>query len=295
MKTALISIMVTAAAAITATATAAPPAAVYDSETLFAGIPDCRLEVDLGQVKEIHPREAHQSAQGLAIHNGTVFALYHLGDCVVYDLDNNRFINEFMLDGAEGTHCNNASFGVERADSTSAFPLLYVSECSGERRCFVLDIDTCGSRCVQTLTFEGEGIDSFCDWCVDRENRFIYAIGKTPESGVVLKRFALPAAGDGKKVVLGNKDVLWERSYPKGFFHIMQGTYIDNGVLYAPTGDPRKGSCRIHLIDLATGRRTALYDIDAIGREPEGVCAANGRLWVFFTGGGGCLYSFDIL
>lgn len=280
-----------------------------------APTPEHRLEAELNDMHEICLRSAEHSAQGLAIHDGTVFALYHLGHCVVYDLDGNAFLGEFTLDGAEGTHCNNASFGTEHAEGNERFPLLYVSECGGQRRCFVLDIDTHGSRHVQTIRFEGTGIVSFCDWCADRENGYLYAVGKTPESGVVLKRFRLPALAEGieseggeggegesgkgggngiRTVVLGDEDVLAEHSYPAGFFHIMQGTYIRDGKMYCPTGHPRAGSCYIHVLDMESGERTALYNIDDIPYEPEGVCAAAGRLFVFFGGGNGRVYSFAL-
>lgn len=231
--------------------------------------------------------------QGLAFADGYIFALYHGGLCVVIDAADNTLAGEYMLAGAEGTHCNNASFGADRASEGSPFPLLYVSECNAPSRCFVIDADLAGSRLVQTIRYEGTGIDRFCDWCVDRENRHLYAFGRTPENGAVFKRFDLPAP-DSAEVILTDGDVLWEHAYPEGFFRIPQGSCIDGGRIYCPTGNPRICECMIHVIDLADGEEVARCNIDDTGREPEGCFVRDGRLHVFFTGGCGAIYSYGI-
>ncbi len=256
-----------------------------------------RKEIDLNDFIEIKNQYSWHGAQGMAIHDGYLFALYHLGDCVVADLKNGKFINEYIIAGAAKTHCNNASFGVEYADSTSRFPLLYVSECGRPMRCFVIDVSTEGSRHIQTVRYVGSSITSYCDWCVDRENRFLYAFGMTPERGVVLKRFRLPSLADSDadgEVLLGDDDILWEHTYPKGFFHITQGTCIRDNYMYCPTGYPRAGSCYIHVLDLTDGHPADKHNIDRIPYEPEGVCTAGDRLYVFFGHNRGEIHSFDI-
>lgn len=255
---------------------------------------DCRLEADLDRLTIEGLREQRRSPQGMAFSDGVIFALYDKGYCAAIEAATGRLAGEFPLTGAEGTHCNNASFGIERAGEDSRFPVLYVSECHAPSRCLVLDITTAGSRLVQTIRYEGEGIVDFCDWCVDTGRRHLYAFGKTPEGGAVFKRFALPSLAEGMEVVLRSGDVLWEQAYPAGFFHIPQGSCIDGGYIYCPTGEPRAGSCFIHAIDLEDGRQAALHDIDRIGLEPEGTFVLDGRLWVLFGGGNGRIYSFDL-
>lgn len=259
---------------------------------------DCRKEFSLDEIEGLRPRSKGESPQGLAVCDGVMFALYHGGSCAAIDINTRQLLAEFPIDGAEGTHCNNASFGVEMADSSSRFPLLYVSECYAPNRCFVEEVTTGGSRLAATIIYTGSGIDSFCDWCVDCENRHIYAYGRTPEKGVVLKRFALPsldAADDNGVIALGDADVLKEFVYPPGFFGIAQGSHIRDGFIYLPTGVPQKGRCCIHIVSLEEGCRTSVYDIDSIALEPEGLCFVGDRLWQFFAGGKGTIYSFGLL
>ena len=258
--------------------------------------PDCRAEFSLDEISGITPSVQGETPQGMAISNGVLFALYHGGRCITIDLETRQLLAEFAIEGAEGTHCNNASFGVGSSDA-SRFPLLYVSECNAPSRCFVEEVTERGSHLVATIIYEGSGIDSFCDWCVDRENGHLYAYGRTPEKGVVLKCFKIPdtdAANESGIITLGDKDLLKEFVYPAGFFGIAQGSHISDGCIYLPTGHPRIGSCHINVVSLDTGERTARYDITGIGLEPEGVCTFGNRLWQFFGGGRGSIYSFGI-
>lgn len=257
---------------------------------------DCRLEFDMKNIAGITPAAKGEPAQGLAIADGIMFALYHGGNCAVVDTANGKLLGEFPIDGAAGTHCNNASFGIEVPDG-SPFPLLYVSECHAPSRCFIEEVTVEGSRLAATIIYEGSGIDSFCDWCIDRENRHLYAYGRTPEKGVVLKRFALPALADADSegtIRLRDKDVIWERIYPAGYFGIAQGSHIHNGYIYLPTGNPRHGKCLLHIVSLDDGSCRAVYDISSFDLEPEGLCITEGRLWQFFAGGKGVVYSFGL-
>lgn len=290
MKIKRTGITILAAAALLSTA-----ARVDDRQKAPLG--DCRKEISLDEIEGMRPREKGETPQGLAISDGVLFALYHGGCCAAIDLETASLLAEFPIDGAAGTHCNNASFGVERADSLSPFPLLYVSECFAPNRCFVEDITVGSSRLVATIIYTGSGIDSFCDWCIDRDNRSIYAYGRTPEKGVVLKCFRLPTLADADEngiIELGDKDIEKEFVYPPGFFGIAQGSHIHNGLLYLPTGVPHQGHCRINIVSLEDGSLIYSHDIDDIALEPEGVCAVGNRLWQFFGGGRGTVCSFEI-
>ena len=285
MQRKFIAILLSVVFAVTAEASAQPL------------LSDCRFEFSLDTIEGMRPREKGETPQGMAIHNGTMFTLYHGGSCVVTDIDTQKLLGEFTIDSAQGTHCNNASFGPANTDSPSQFPLLYVSECFAPCRCFVEEVTTGGSHTVATIIYTGSGIDSFCDWCTDRENRHIYAYGRTPERGVVLKRFALPTPDDADEngiIELGDSDILEEFVYPAGVFVIAQGSYISDGRIYLPTGVPAKSDCFIHVLSLNDGRHIDRIDISDLGLEPEGLCIHDGRLWQFFGGGNGTLYSFGL-
>ena len=257
---------------------------------------DCRKEFTLASIAGIRPVAKGESPQGLAIADGVLFALYHGGNCAAIDVETGALLGEFTIDGAEGTHCNNASFGVEVPEG-ARFPLLYVSECYAPCRCFVEEITTESSRLAATILYTGSGIDSFCDWCIDRENRHLYAYGRTPEKGVVLKRFDLPSPdeADAEGIIrLGDSEVKAEFVYPAGYLGIAQGSHISGGYIWLPTGNPRVGPCHIHLISLDDGRRKAIWDISAFGLEPEGICIYGGRLWQLFAGGKGSIFSFGL-
>ena len=94
--------------------------------------------------------EINGTTQGFAIYGRYAFSMHDKGQCVIIDLKRNRFVNTFVIEGNTG-HCNNASFGVERYSKKSQFPLLYVTECRGERACYVNDITTEGARLVQKI------------------------------------------------------------------------------------------------------------------------------------------------
>ena len=83
-------------------------------------------------VAELLPEnvEINGSTQGFAIYGRYAFSVHDKGQCVVIDMKRRKFVSTFTLEGNTG-HCNNASFGVERYNKQSAFPLLYVTECRG--------------------------------------------------------------------------------------------------------------------------------------------------------------------
>ena len=130
------------------------------------------------------------SSQGLALWGRYAFSLHDKGQCVVLDLKRRRFISTFQLEGHD-SHCNNASFGVERYSRRSKFPLLYVSECRGDRACYVTDISTEGSRIVQTIIYTDDDCTGPMDWCVDRRNKILYGYC-TIDGERTFRRFRLP-------------------------------------------------------------------------------------------------------
>ena len=100
------------------------------------------LNIDeICNVEELLPSdiEVRGSSQGMAINGRYAFLMHDKGQCVVVDMKRWAFVATYVMKGNTG-HCNNASFGRERYGKKSQFPLLYVSECRGERACYVNDV-----------------------------------------------------------------------------------------------------------------------------------------------------------
>lgn len=220
------------------------------------------------------------TTQGFAMHGRYAFSLHDGGMCVVIDLRRGRFVGAFRLEGNTG-HCNNASFGAERYDRRSRFPLLYVSECRGGRACYVNDVTTQGSRLVQTIRYDGDECTGPMDWCVDASNRMIYiycTIGKIR----MFKRFRLPRLADSDargEVHLRPEDCLG--SIPVGDVTIPQGSMIRGRLLYLPDGVPSRDR-RLHIVDIVTARSVGIVDLNSIEYEPEGLAAKGRRLYMSF-------------
>lgn len=67
---------------------------------------------DLGQITPENVK-VKGSTQGFAIWGKYGFVLHDKGQCVIIDMKKNKFVSSFKLDGNK-SHCNNASFGVEK-------------------------------------------------------------------------------------------------------------------------------------------------------------------------------------
>ena len=117
--------------------------------------------------------EVAGSSQGMAIWGRYAFLMHDKGQCVVVDIRREKYVSTFIMDGNTG-HCNNASFGNEYYNRQSRFPLLYVTECRGDRVCYVNDVSLEGSRLVQTIIYDGSEITGPSDWVVDRKQNRIY-------------------------------------------------------------------------------------------------------------------------
>lgn len=232
-------------------------------------------------VAELLPEnvEINGSTQGFAIYGRYGFSVHDKGQCVVIDMKRRKFVSTFTLEGNTG-HCNNASFGVERYNKQSAFPLLYVTECRGERACYVNDISLEGSRLVQKIFYDGADIAGPADWAVDRRKRLIY-LYCTVDNVRTLKWFTLPRLADSDsrgEVHLKAEDALG--SMPAGDISIPQGSHIHRHRAYLPDGIPPRPT-RLHVTDLKTGKQLMLIDISHTDLEPEGV-ATRGR-WLYLS------------
>lgn len=220
------------------------------------------------------------SSQGMAIYGDTAFLMHDKGQCVVINLKDKLFINTFIIEGNDG-HCNNASFGRERYSSTSPFPLLYVSECRGERACYVNDITTEGARLVQKIFYDGEDISGPADWVVDARRGDIY-LYCTIDGRRSLKRFKLPRLSHSDtcgEVHLTQQDARAEIYL--GEVAIPQGSFIQGRYIYLPDGVPSRER-KLHIVDIRRNRLVGTADLSHIEYEPEGIAVHGNQLYISF-------------
>lgn len=246
---------------------------------MLPDVNDAELYLDTSELIDTAKVSIKGSSQGLAIWGRYVFSLHDKGQCVVLDIKRRKFISTFKLEGND-SHCNNASFGVERYSRQSKFPLLYISECRGERACFVTDISTEGSRIVQKIVYTGDDCTGPMDWCVDRQKKILYAY-RTIEGRRTFRSFRLPRLADSDAdgvIRLTAEDSLGE--IPVGDITIPQGSLANGHCIYLPDGLPSRG-CRMHVVDAATGGRLRLIDLNPLKHEPEGL-DIKGR-WLYLS------------
>lgn len=220
------------------------------------------------------------SSQGMAIWGDVAFLMHDKGQCVVVNLRERKFLGTYIMEGNTG-HCNNASFGRERASRESAFPLLYVSECRGERACYVNDVTTQGSRLVQKIFYDGEDIEGPADWVVDDARGRIY-LYCTVEGARMLKSFRLPRLSQSDErgeVHLAEGDV--QREIALGDIRIPQGSFIAGRYIFLPEGVPSRERW-LHVVDLRSGEKLGIADLNGIEYEPEGIAAMEGGLYLSF-------------
>lgn len=219
--------------------------------------------------------------QGFAIHGNYGFSLRNRGMCVILDLKNNKYVNSFMLEG-NTSHCNNAGFGKEEYSKDSQFPLLYITECMGKRCCYVTDITLEGSRIVQKIFYDSDEFRVAMDWVVDAKNGFIYIYGGKHFGTKYLKKLPLPKLSDSDEngeVHFTREDVLQEIEIEG--LAIAQGSKIWKGKAYLPDGCSPKGN-KLHVIDLKSGKKTAVYYYADQTNEPEGLDFKGNSLYTVF-------------
>ncbi|MBR5333922.1 MAG: hypothetical protein IKV33_04210 [Alistipes sp.] len=221
------------------------------------------------------------STQGLAIYGNYAFSMHDKGQCVILDLKHRKFVSTFVVEGNTG-HCNNASFGVERYSAQSSFPLLYVSECRGDRVCYVNDISLQDSRLVQRIYYDGDEITGPCDWAVDAKRGLIY-LYCTVGNLRLLKWFRLPKLCDSDangEVHLLQKDMLG--CIPAGDIAIPQGSLVAGDYIYLPEGVPSRTNTALNVLHRESAIHLMHIDLTSMGIEPEGVAIRKGWLYLSF-------------
>ena len=220
--------------------------------------------------------------QGFAINGNYGFSLRDRGMCVVLDLKNNAFVNAFTIDELKKAHCNNAGFGKEKYSKESKFPLLYITECRGTKCCYVTDITTEGAKVVQKLYYDSDEFKFAMDWVVDAKSGFIYVYGGKHFGTKYLKKLPLPKLSDSDEngeVHFTKDDVLQEIAIEG--HAVAQGSLIHKGKAYLPDGCSREGN-KLHVIDLKTGKKIAVYYYADQLNEPEGLDFKGNKLYTVF-------------
>jgi hypothetical protein len=207
------------------------------------------------------------ATQGFAIWGKYGFVFHDKGQCVVIDMKKNKFVSTFLLEGNK-SHCNNASFGVEKG---SEFPLLYISGCKGDHCCYVTDITLDGGTIVQKLFHTGEGYTGSFDWFIDRKNKIIYTYGSSGEMRKLIKKFRLPTLKDSDEngeVHLTQDDALDEFYVPG--IKIYQGSVLNGHYAYLGDGYPPHDRL-LHVVDMNTKTLVKTVNLNDLHHEPEGV------------------------
>ena len=220
--------------------------------------------------------------QGFAISGTYGFSLRDRGMCIVLDMKNNTYVNSFTIDELKRAHCNNAGFGKEKYSKDSQFPLLYITECRGTKCCYVTDITTEGAKVVQKLYYDSDEFKFAMDWVVDAKNGYIYVYGGKHFGTKYLKKLPLPKLSDSdeKGEVHFTKDDVLQEIAIEGHA-IAQGSKIHKGKAYLPDGCSKMGN-KLHVVDLKTGKKVAVYYWKDQLNEPEGLDFKGKYLYTVF-------------
>ncbi|MCI2082848.1 MAG: hypothetical protein LKK08_01150 [Bacteroidales bacterium] len=239
--------------------------------------------------------EVRGASQGFAVLDSLGFFFHDKGQVLIVDLDSRKLLSTFVVPGLEEAHCNNACFSDEKYGEDSVFPLLYVTECTGNNRCYVVDLNLATGRIVQEIWYDGDDYNKTFDWCIDPGRGFIYTRGgnrfywKDPPDDPVygrwmmIKKFRLPRKSDFKssgQVHLALADAL--DSFALDDVYFGQGSVIRDGIMYTGEGSPSRCRCRIHIINLDAHTRIAVHDVSYLGLEPEGFGQRDGQILVTF-------------
>jgi len=221
------------------------------------------------------------SPQGFAIRGGRAVVVRDRGQVNLLDLKHKKVTDVFFVEGLREAHCNNAGFGREKASRTSLFPLLYVTECYGKHRCYVVDLTPGHGEVLQEIFYDDPEYRGPLDWAVDARAGFIYAYGG-PAGARFLKKFRLPALADSDpdgKVVFSAADVLSTTVFDGG--RIPQGSAVRRGLAFIPEGCPPMER-RLYVIEMESGRQVSVTDLSPLDIEPEGIDVRGGFVYLLF-------------
>ena len=229
--------------------------------------------------------------QGMSIYNGKAFLLYDKGGLAIYDILNKQSIAEFTLASASAdNHCNSCNFSTEII-SGGVYPLLYISECYGQHRCFVENITNAGSTLIQTITFSNENGDytnstynNAFDWILDNDTGMLMTYGLMSDGKHKIKMFAKPDTSNAT-VTMGETDVIdeWiveDYIYPTlSSNYIYQGNCAKGGVIYLLAHQSNEIICISEDTHVMTARVPLTYNTTG---EPEDLAIYADTMFVVY-------------
>lgn len=239
-----------------------------------------------------------KAAQSMAIYGDFAFLFNHGGECRQLNLATGKIARTFFLACSHfNPHVNNVCFGSERVGN-SQYPVIYISECMGDYRCFVESLDS-KARLVQTIQASAKGkIRKILNWVVDRDENAIYAITRIHKKGSekvvdnLITKYRLPKLKEGPFVMLTEKDVIEKFIIP--FSNALQDSKIRNGLLYQSSGLSQLSSYKnsseraVMIINLKNKEIINKIDLTHLTtHEPEGIDFYNDKCLLFCGQQGG--------
>lgn len=217
------------------------------------------------------------NAQGMDIYNDRYMFQAGIEQNYIHiiDLQESKALGTISFTAPIGGKChmNNINCGI-KLSASDRFPLLYLSQTSWTRACFVLRIsnDADSYEVIQTIQYLGkEHYPKNCsfDWFIDYSNNFIYTYGKY--NGSVNKReimkFHLPSL-DSESVSFYDEDII--ESFVLDNQSVYQGSRLIDGLLYTPVGSGN-GTYPGKLLILDIEKKEVIKDIPLNCGEPEAI------------------------
>lgn len=231
-----------------------------------------------GVLQGIHNNLA---AQGMAIHNGYLFQIYNLGECLVYKLNGETpvLVNSFALGTkSQHYHANSCQFGKDVTET--GFPLLYVGYYY-DRKLAVEKVTTTSGELLQTISIAT--LDSFPNGVtsniVKGDDGFIWVVCYY-ENRLHFTKMRCPSLSEGD-VELTQSDVLdsWSVAYNYDE-EVYQDMKVYNGKLYLQYGGTyNKRGVKVYDVDLH--RQISNVDLTQyITEEFEGIDIYNNKMWI---------------
>ncbi len=248
-----------------------------------------------------------QSRQGAACYKNLLFQFHNANTLIeIFDLKQQKRIQEIVLPSEPVIHCNNANFGSKKYDSKDKFPLLYVSSERDQRIITYRVTESNGKydvQKVQTMYLPNSDDASYyyTNLVVDGKGNKLWITGYTrhswnkPDNGNQLRyaQFELPDVSEGD-VKLDYKNCVSQFNLP--FRIATQGAVFHKGKICQAFGC-RQNETNFIIIDPKTGTIEKEYSIGGAGitEEPEGTFVYKNKLMVVTCDPGNIYYVKDFL
>ena len=238
-----------------------------------------------------------QPRQGAACYKNLLFQFRNANPLIeIYDLKQQKRIQQIELEPEPVIHCNNGNFGKKKFDKKDKFPLLYVSSERDQRIITYRVTESNGKYAVQKvqtiyLPNSDEASYYYTNLIVNGKDNKLWITGYTRHSwnkadnGNQLRyvQFELPDVKEGD-VTLDYKNCVSEFCLP--FRVATQGAIFYKGKLCQAFGC-KQDETNFIIINPKTGKVEKEYSIGGAGitEEPEGTIVYKNKLLVVFVTG----------